>query len=46
VIDKYVTKRVIHTTPFSQSVLLWKLLLKGATNSWFQFRKCLIGWNP
>jgi hypothetical protein len=30
-IDKYVRKRIIHMTPFSQSVLLWKILLKGAT---------------
>jgi hypothetical protein len=32
-INKYVTKRIIHMTPLSQSVLLSKLLLKGATKS-------------
>jgi hypothetical protein len=37
VIDKYVAKRIIHMTPLSQSVLLWKLLLKGATKSRSQF---------
>jgi hypothetical protein len=43
-IDKYVAKRIIHMTLLSQSVLLSKLLLKGATKSRSQFRKFLIGW--